>query len=83
MNAKLITGLSVAALLATGCAASGGQQATGSEVSTLSKVDRYHAAVEAQARRNGAEVHWVNLPDEGDLAHYQDATTAETSNGSN
>lgn len=82
MNAKMITGFSVALLLASGCAATPSPQTTGNNVSTLSKVDRYHAAVEAQARRNGTEVHWVNLPDEGDLARYNDSNV-QGANGSN
>ncbi len=81
MNAKLITGLVVLSLSAAGCAASN-QPVAGSDVSTLTLTQRYQAAVNAQARRNGAEVHWVNLPDEGDLAHYADSDQ-EASNGSN
>lgn len=83
MNAKLITALTVSLLLAGGCAATPSPQPTSDSVNTLSKVDRYHAAVNAAARRNGAEVHWVNLPDEGDLAHYKDPDSKEDASGSN
>lgn len=83
MNAKLITALAVLMLLVAGCAATPSPPTTAGSVNTLSKVDRYHAAVNAQARRNGAEVHWVNLPDEGDLARYEDADSKEVSSSSN
>jgi hypothetical protein len=77
----MITGLVVVSLMVAGCAASN-QPVASSDVSTLTMAQRYQAAVNAQARRNGAEVHWVNLPDEGDLAHYADSDQ-EGSNGSN
>lgn len=83
MNSKMITGLVFVSLMVTGCAASS-QPVAGEEVSTLTRTQRYQAIVNAQAKRNGTEVHWVNLPDEGDLAHYDDFETAEqNSNGSN
>jgi hypothetical protein len=81
MNARMITGLSAVLLLVTGCAANN-QPVASTEVSTLTMTQRYQAAVNSQAMRNGAEVHWVNLPDEGDLAKYADAEQ-EDSNGSN
>lgn len=83
MNGKMITGLCALLLLASGCAATPSPQTGGDSVTTLTSVDRYHAAVEAQARKNGAEVHWVNLPDEGDLARYQETNIEESSSSSN
>lgn len=81
MNSRMITGLAVVSLMVGGCAASS-QPVDSSEVSTLTMTQRYQSAINAQAKRNGAEVHWVNMPDEGDLAHYAESDR-EASNGSN
>jgi hypothetical protein len=53
-------------------------------ITTLSKSDLYQIAVQEQARFKGVDVHWVNPPDEGDLARYDlaegPAKTTATSN---
>lgn len=82
MNTRMIAGLAVLSVMISGCATSNQPVAT-DDVSTLSMTQRYQAAVNSQARRNGAEVHWVNVPDESDLAQYKDSGTGEGSNGSN
>jgi len=37
--------------------------------SSASKTDKYRQVVENKARKSGARVTWVNLPDEDDLAN--------------
>ncbi len=77
MNAKLITVFCIALLTVTGCAATPSPEPTASSVTTMSKAQRYQASVQAQANFRGVEVHWVNLPDENDLAKYKDPVEAE------
>ena len=83
MNTRTITGLAAVSLMVAGCAASS-QPVASQDISTFSKTERYQAAVNASARQNNVDVHWVNLPDEGDLAHYEESDLGEEgSNGSN
>ncbi|MDZ4731900.1 MAG: hypothetical protein SH820_18380 [Xanthomonadales bacterium] len=76
VKAKLITALSVVLLAVSACATTPRPEPTGSEVITMNKAQRYQAAVQTQAKFKGVDVHWVNLPDEGDLARYEEPEEA-------
>jgi len=82
MPAKIITGLSLLLVLVSGCAVTSKPTAAPQDVSTLSNVELYIATVDAYARNSGAEVHWVNIPDEGDLVRYENAANANVSSDS-
>jgi len=68
--------LSLATLLLSGCATSqpASPKAAAAPVTTSgapeSIVARYMRAVNNSASANNAEVYWVNVPDEEDLARY-------------
>jgi hypothetical protein len=70
MRMKMITGLSLLLLLVSGCATTSNPTAAPLDVTTLSNVELYMATVNAHARNSGAQVTWVHIPDEGDLARY-------------
>ena len=78
MNTKLIGCLSILLCTLSACATSATPDPTASSVTTMSKAQRYQAAVQTQAKLKGVDVHWVNLPDEGDLARYKDPKETET-----
>lgn len=82
MPIKMITGLSLLLVLVSGCAVTSKPATTPLDVSTLSNVELYLATVNAHARNSGAQVHWVHIPDEGDLARYDRAVSADASSDS-
>lgn len=77
-KAKLISALSVVLLTVSACASTPSPDPTASPVTTMSKAQRYQAAVQTQAKFKGVDVHWVNLPNEGDLAKFKDPEEADT-----
>jgi starvation-inducible outer membrane lipoprotein len=76
MNTKLIGCLSLLLFALSACAAAPSPETNSSPLTTMSKAQRYQAAVQTQAKFKGVDVHWVNLPDEGDLARYKEPEEA-------
>ncbi len=84
MNTKTITGLLLVLLTVSACTTTAAPPSGNTAVTTLSKADRYQIAVQNQARFKGVDVHWVNPPDEGDLAKYDlSANSPEVTSRSN
>ena len=71
MNKSRILLPAMAMLFLTGCATSQSQFAGTPAASDQSLQDQYMQAVSASAAANNAEVHWVNVPEEDDLARYK------------
>lgn len=76
MNKTAIALLILAPFLFSACAtskpattAAATQAPAAVTAATPSKSDKYRQVVENKARKSGARVTWVNLPDEDDLAN--------------
>ena len=83
VKAKLVALLPIALLMVSACAATPSPEPTSSSVTTMTKTQRYKASVQTQAAHKNVDVHWVNSPDEGDLARFKDPEETKTSaNGS-
>ncbi len=77
MNTKMVAALSTMLIGVSACTTTPAPPGDAS-VSTLTNVERYQAAVNAQAASKNVDVRWVNPPDDDDLDEY---TTENKTNG--